>query len=141
VARRLGSVLPAAAIVAASAWAALVGTLWGFTLRCDDTCGSPPPWRDDPNAWQWEAFGTVSIAGFVCALLFVVAVAARWKLLSLAVLVAWAALGWTFLTLLRDSGLTSHAGRGWAGLSLLVLAGLAAIGLGQRSARNSSAEY
>ena len=137
VARRLAAVLLATAILAPSAFAGLVGSLFGFTLKCDDTCAAPPPWRDDPNAWQWEALGTVSIAGFASALIFVIAVAAQWRLLSLTVLAGWAALGVAFVTLFRDSGLMSDAGRGWAGLSVLVVAGLAAIGLSRRS----SAEY
>jgi hypothetical protein len=136
VARRLAAVLLAAAIVAASAIAALLGSV-AASLKCDDSCSTLPGWREDPDAWQWEALGTLSIGGFFCALLFLVAVAARWRLVSLTFLVVWAALGFAFLTLFRDSGWTSHAGRGWVGLSVLVLAGLAAIGLSRRS----SAEY
>jgi hypothetical protein len=24
-------------------------------LRCDDNCSIAPGWRNDPNAWQWQA--------------------------------------------------------------------------------------
>src|SRR4029453_9271806 len=62
-AQRAGTLLLAAGIAAASAFGALVGLFWGFGLTCDDSCSSGPLWRDDPNAWQWQAFGTVGIAG------------------------------------------------------------------------------
>jgi hypothetical protein len=69
-------------------------------------------------------------------LIFLVTVAAQWRLLALTVLASWTALGFTFVTLFHESGLMSHTGRGWAGLSVLVLAGLAAVGLSRRSSAN-----
>jgi hypothetical protein len=44
-------------------------------------------------------------------------------------LTAWAGLAWAFMTLFRDSGLTSNAERGWLTVVLLLLAGAAAIAL------------
>ena len=119
----------AIAIVAISGFGALVGAFWGFGLQCDDSCGTPPPWRDDPNAWQWDAMGVVAIGGFVCSLVFVATVAARRRTLASAVFVSWGALAIAFLRLFKDSGLTSHAERGWRGLTAVVIAGLVAIAL------------
>jgi hypothetical protein len=128
-AQRLGALVLAAGIAAASGFAALVGMLWGFALKCDDSCSSAPPWRDDPDAWQWEAFGTVAIAGFGCAIVFLAAVALRWRWLAVGMLAVWAVLAGTYMTLFRDSGLTSNAGRGWAAIALLLMAGIAACAL------------
>lgn len=113
----------------------LLGVLWGFSLKCDDSCGTPPPWRDDPDAWQWNAIGVLAIAGLACALAFFAAVALRWKIAAFAALVAWAVVAGVFLNLFSDSGLTSHAERGWGALLVLVTAGLAAIGLVPRRRR------
>ncbi|HEU0304005.1 MAG TPA: hypothetical protein VFR32_05435 [Gaiellaceae bacterium] len=133
--QRVASLLLASVIAASSAYGALIGVFWGFGLKCDDSCSSAPLWRDDPNAWQWDALGTVALAGFACGLIFLLALTLRWRLFSLVVLAAWATLAAAFLTLFRDSGLTSNAERGWAGLAALLLAGLAAIALTPRPER------
>jgi hypothetical protein len=125
----------AAGIVAASGFGALIGVFWGFGLKCDDSCSSAPLWRDDPDAWQWQAFGTVGIAGFASALVFLAAVALRWRWLALAALAVWAALAGAFMVLFRDSGLTSNAGRGWTAIAVLLLAGVAAVALGRPRAK------
>jgi hypothetical protein len=127
VARRAGSIALATAIVIISCFGMFIGVGWGFGLKCDDSCGTPPPWRDDPNAWQWEAIGILGIAGLVCALVFFAAVALRWRLVAFAALIAWAVLAGSFLNFFDDSGLTSHSERVWGGLVLLVLAGLSAV--------------
>jgi len=132
--RRIGAVLLAVTIAGVSGFEALAGAFWGFTLKCDDTCGTPPPWRDDPDAWQWDALGIVGLAGLGCALLFVACIALGRRWLAFATLIIWAALATSFLILLDESGLTSHAGRGWAGLSAFVVVGLAASALTGRSA-------
>jgi hypothetical protein len=126
-AQRLGALVLVVALAASSGFAALIGAFWGFGLKCDDSCGTPPPWRDDPSAWQWNALGIVAIAGFGCALLLLASLAYRWKLLSAALLLAWAGLAAWFIVLLDESGLTSNPGRGWAGLVALLLAAAAAI--------------
>lgn len=128
-ARRTTAVLLAAAIGIASAFAALLGSFWGFALTCDDSCGTPPPWRDDPEAWQWDALGAASLAAFAMALLFVVAIALRRRVIASGALVAWIVAASVFLNLFRDSGLTSSGGRGWAGLTVLAIAGLASVAL------------
>jgi hypothetical protein len=76
-ARRLGSLALAIGIVTVSVFGMLIGAFWGFGLQCDDSCGEPPPWRDDPNAWQWEALGILGIAGLACGLGFLLAVGLR----------------------------------------------------------------
>ena len=134
-ARRAGSLALAIGIVAVSLLGMLVGVLWGFSLKCDDSCGTPPPWRDDPDAWQWNAIGFLAIAGLACALAFFASVALRWKIAAFVALVAWAVVAGVFIDLFRDSGLTSHAERGWAALVVLVTTGLVAIGLVPRHGR------
>jgi hypothetical protein len=128
-AQRVGAVVLAIGIAAVSGFGALVGTAWGFGLKCDDSCGTPPPWRDDPNAWQWGALGWVAIGGFLCALLLVLVVALGRTVAAAAALGSWTILGFLFLKLLRDSGLTSNPGRGWMALSALALAGMIAVAL------------
>jgi hypothetical protein len=128
-ARRLIGLLIAVAIAGVSGFAMLIGTLWGFTLKCDDSCSVLPPWRNDPGAWQWGALGWASIAVFVCAVLFVGALAMRWRLMSVGLLAASAPFAAWFLTLLRDSGLMgrANAAPAWVGLAVCLLAGLAAV--------------
>lgn len=58
-----GALLLGAAIAASSGFSALIGVLFGFSLKCDDSCRTPPGWRENPDAWQWEAFGWVAVAG------------------------------------------------------------------------------
>jgi hypothetical protein len=129
------AVLLALSVAAVSGFAALIGTFWGFGLKCDDSCGTPPPWRDDPNASQWSALGATGLAGFACALVFLVGVAAGSRAIASAALGAWVLLAVGFLTLFRDSGLTSHAERGWLGLAGVALAGIVAIALRPPRAR------
>jgi hypothetical protein len=127
-ARRAGAFLLATGIVAAS-FAALSGMLWGFDLKCDDSCSIGPRWRDDPQSWQWNAFGIAGLAGFGCALVLLAGIVFRLRWLAVCMLTAWAGLAWAFMTLFRDSGLTSNAERGWLTVVLLLLAGAAAIAL------------
>ena len=101
--RRVGSFLLPIGLAAISGFAALVGVLWGFGLKCDDSCGTPPPWRNDPNAWQWNAFGAVAVGGFVCSLILVAAVAFRRRSLASAALASWGILALAFLTLLSGA--------------------------------------
>jgi hypothetical protein len=137
-ARTAGALLLATGIVAASCFAALIGLLWGFALKCDDSCSIGSHWREDPGAWQWDAFGIAGLAGLGCALVLLGAVAFRLRWLAVCVLVAWASLAWAFMTLFRDSGLTSNAERGWLTIVLLLLAGALAIAL--TPPRTTSAE-
>jgi hypothetical protein len=125
--RRFASFALSAAVATVSGFAALIGLFWGFGLKCDDSCGDPPPWRDDVNAWQWDALGAVGVGAFGCSLVFVVALAAGWRTLASLALAAWGLAAATFLVLFSDSGLTSHAGRGWLGLAVVAAAGVAAI--------------
>ena len=138
-ARRAGAFLLATGIVAVSCFAALVGLLWGFGLKCDDSCSIGPHWREDPQAWQWDAFGFIGLAGLGCALVLLAAVVFRLRWLAVLVLTAWGGLAWAFMTLFRDSGLTSNAERGWLTIVLLLLAGAATIALTPpRPARNGT---
>ena len=120
-ARRVGASLLAMGIVAVSCFAALIGMLWGFELKCDDSCSIGSHWRESPESWQWEAFGYAGLAALGCALVL------RW--LAFFALVAWAGLAWEFMTLFRDSGLTSNAERGWLAIVFLLLVGAVAIAL------------
>lgn len=128
-ARRAGAFLLATGIVAASCFAALIGMLWGFELRCDDSCSIAPHWREDPESWQWNAFGIAGLVGLGCALVLLAAVLFRLRWLAVCALTAWAGLAWGFMTLFRDSGLTSNAERGWLTIALLLVAGAVAIAL------------
>jgi hypothetical protein len=128
-ARRAGAFLLATGIVAASSFAALVGLVWGFGLKCDDSCSIGPHWREDPQAWQWNAFGIAGPVGLGCALVLLAAVVLRLRWLAVCALTASVGLAWAFMTLFRDSGLTSNVERGWLAISLLLLAGAAAIAL------------
>ena len=126
---RLGSLALALVIAAFSGFGALVGLVWGLSLKCDDSCSTAPPWRDDPNSWQWDAFAWVGIAGFVCALVFLsVIILGRTRVAWLS-LASWAALAVVFLRLFDDSGLTSHPGRGWLALAALVVTGGASVAM------------
>jgi len=127
--RLIGSLVLALAIAAVSGFAALVGTLWGFGLKCDDSCSSLPPWRNDPDAWQWNALGWIGLGAFACSLIFLVAVAAGRRTIASVALVSLGLLAAAFLVLFRDSGLTSHAGLGWAVIALAAVAGAVAIAL------------
>jgi hypothetical protein len=128
-ARRADAFLLATGIAAASCLAALIGLLWGFGLKCDDSCSIGPHWREDPQAWQWDAFGIAGLAGLGCAVVLLGAVAFRLRWLAVCVLIAWAGVAWAFMALFRDSGLTSNAERGWLTIVLLLLAGAVAIAL------------
>jgi len=125
---RLGSLALAIGLAAVSGFGALAGTFWGFGLKCDDSCASPPArWRDDPDSWQWETLGWVSLAGLCCALVFLVLVAVRLRAAAVGALAAWAVLAGVYLDLFRDSGLVSHVERGWLALSALFVAGVIAV--------------
>ena len=77
---------------------------------------------------EWGALAAASLAAFAVSLGFVVAIALRRRLIG------GAALGWVvaaslFLNLFRDAGLTSNPSGGWAGLTVLAVAGLVAVTL------------
>jgi hypothetical protein len=75
-------------------------------LRCDDSCGTPPPWREDPDAWQWSALGRVSLVGLGLAVLVLIGIAGRRTKLAWLAAATWAVTGVVFLVLLDESGLT-----------------------------------
>ena len=122
----------AVGIAAVSGLGALVGITWGFGLKCDDSCGTPPPWRDDPTAWQWSAFGWIAVAGFLCALALVLFVSLGRTVAASAALCCWTVLSLLFLKLMRASGLTSNPERGWFWIALLALLGVVAVALTYR---------
>ena len=126
---RLGSLVLAFAVATVTALGAFAGMLWGFALKCDDSCGAGPRWRGDASAWQWSALGWVGIGAFVGSMFFVYGVARRRRGTASLALAVWAVFAGAFLTLLSDSGLTSHPGRGWLGLATVMLIGAAAIRL------------
>jgi hypothetical protein len=110
-----------------SGFAALVGALWGFGLKCDDSCGGVTRWRDNPDAWQWNALGTVGLVGFACAVALLVAVAARRRGLASAAALVWCLLAVGFLGFFHESGLNSNEQQAWFGLAGAVLACVLAI--------------
>jgi hypothetical protein len=129
---RLVSIVLALGLVALSAGVALVGALWGFELKCDDSCSTAPGWREDPNAWQWNALGWAGIGAFVCSLVVLGGIVSRRRILASLALVTWTVVGIGFLTLFRGAGLTSHPGRGWVGLAAVSATALLAIALTPR---------
>lgn len=133
--QRFAAVALALALVAVSAGAALVGAFWGFGLKCDDSCSSAPGWREDPNAWQWNALGNAGITALLCSAIFIVSIAAGKRTLASLALGLWAVSAISFLSLLRDSGLTSHEERGWVGLLALSIICVAAVAMTPRRGR------
>lgn len=118
-----------AVVIVVSTGGALIGTLWGLGLKCDESCGEPPPWRDDPEAWQWTAIGWTSIGAAVVSIAFLVFLLSRRTTAAAATLAAWGGLASTFLFFFGSSGLTSNVHRGWIGLVVIVLAAGAAVAL------------
>ena len=96
--------------------------VWGFGLRCDDTCGDPPPWRDDEDAWQWSALGWTGIAAAVLAIAFLIALELRRRVPATVAAVGWVPAAAWYLVLLDESGLTSNAWRGWVGIAVIATA-------------------
>jgi hypothetical protein len=127
VAMRLARVLVAVGVVAVSVFASLVGMLWGFGLKCDDTCSTPPPWRNDAGAWQWNALGAVGPVALGFALALLVGVASGRKLLAFASWAIWVLVSIAYISLFKSSGLTSPAYRGWLGLAIVGLIALLAV--------------
>ena len=127
-ARRILALALAFAIAAVSAGAAFSGAVWGFGLRCDDSCRDPPrEWRDDPDAWQWSALGWSGFAATGLAIVVLGALALRRRPIAAGAAAAWVGASAWYLVLLDESGLTSNAYRGWFGLTLAVAATAAAI--------------
>jgi hypothetical protein len=125
--QRLGSLVFAFGIAVVSAFGALAGAFWGFSMKCGDSCSTAPYWRDDPEAWQWSAMGWVGLAGLACALVFLALVALRLRAGAAVVLISWGVLAVAYTDLFRDSGLVSHDEQGWLAISGLFVAGLIAI--------------
>ena len=94
-------------IVAISGWAALAGAVWGFGLKCDDSCSDTGgAWRNSPDSWQWSALGLSGIGVFICALLLFAALLTREPpVLAWLAVGGWVALGVAHLVLLDGSGL------------------------------------
>ena len=127
---RLASVVVAICIPAISAPFALAGMFWGFGLKCDDSCSADGTrWRDDVDAWQWDALGWTGLALFCCAVAFTVAVVFRGRSIAAVALAAWAVVAVGYVRFEDASGLTSHAERGYMGLVVAVAVGIAAISL------------
>ena len=102
---RLGTAFLTLGLVALSGWGALVGITFGFGLKCDDRCSTLGSWRDDPQAWQWQAFGFAGIGLFLSALVLLGAVVLGRTRAAVAAFVAWALIGLAFAALLDGSGL------------------------------------
>ena len=63
----------------------------------------------------------------MCSVIFVFAIAAGRRVVASVALAAWVGLAIALLMLFRESRLTSHSERGWFGLAVVAIAGLAAI--------------
>lgn len=133
---RIAALVLALGIAAAGGFGALVGVTWGFGFKCGDSCSVGSRWRDDPESWQWETFGTLGIAVFACGLLFLAGVALGWKWFSLALLACCGVLASVFMSFFLDSGLSSNTARGWGAIAGLLLAGVAAVALMPRQMRS-----
>jgi hypothetical protein len=93
-------------IVAISGCAAFVGTLYGFGLKCDESCSKiGGSWSVERDAWQWDALGWCSVGVFGCALLFFAALIARRRVLAQVTAGGWVALGIAFLVLWNGAGI------------------------------------
>jgi hypothetical protein len=57
---------------ACSAWALLVGVVWGLGLKCDDSCSAREGWRGDPDAWQWNGLAALGLLAFAAGAAFFV---------------------------------------------------------------------
>jgi hypothetical protein len=124
---RVVSLVLALGLVIVSTLSAFMGFIWGFGLKCDDACGTPPPWRESRDAWQWDALGTVAVSGLVCALAFLAVLALQLRSAAFVALAVWTALGVGLLALFRDSGVISDVQNGWVGLGVLVVVGISSI--------------
>jgi hypothetical protein len=62
---RIFSLLLAFVSWACSAWLALAAYVWGVVLKCDDSCSDVGGWREDPDAWQWNAFAAAGLVAFL----------------------------------------------------------------------------
>jgi hypothetical protein len=99
--RRGLALLAAIAVAMLSAWAALVGMVWGFGLKCDDGCSSiGDHWTDDPDSWQWTAWGWSGIGVFVLSLIALVLVLARRRNAAWMAYAAWLVFAAVFATLI-----------------------------------------
>jgi hypothetical protein len=84
-----------------SAWAALIGMVWGFGLKCDDGCSSiGNHWTDDPDSWQWTAWGWSGIGVFVLSLIALVLLVVRRRDAAWVAYAAWLVLAAVFATLM-----------------------------------------
>jgi MYXO-CTERM domain-containing protein len=103
---RLGLILAALALVVLSGWGALAGMLWGFSLKCDDSCNNlGRSWRDDPDSWQWTALGWSSLALFALALAVLAFVVRRRGDYATAAFAAWVVAATAFFVFFSNSGL------------------------------------
>jgi hypothetical protein len=94
-------------IVAISGCVAFVGTLYGFGLKCDESCSKiAESWSEERDAWQWGALGWSSIGMFGCALVFCAALIGRRRVLAQVTAVGWVALGIAFLGLWDGAGIS-----------------------------------
>lgn len=95
---RIAGALLALVLWAASGVVGLFGLYVFAGLRCDESCDGPG-WRDDPDAWQWNALAGVSVTLSVVATAFAFALARPSRLASVllaihTLLVGLAAWGW-----------------------------------------------
>lgn len=128
-ARRVGSVLLTLAVAGLTGWAALVGMLFGFGLKCDESCSAPPrSWADDPDAWQWDVMGWTGVFAFAFSVLLLVLVGMRARERAWAALIGWAISGGVFVALLEKSTLSS-SGLVWAAFVAVAGAGAGAVAL------------
>ncbi len=96
---RLSTVARVLAGVGVAVAAAANGLLWLFVAawQCDESCAYPDAhghypadatWHQIPGAWEWSALGAMGAIGFVLAVGFAIAFAARKPRLAPALAVA-----------------------------------------------------
>jgi hypothetical protein len=100
---RVGALLVALANVAVTGGLLFFGLI-GNGLRCDDNCSTAPGWRNNPDAWQWDAQLLLLLTGFGVALLLTVGVFGPARLKWFLVWVEAGALGLWFLLAASANG-------------------------------------
>ena len=68
--RELGAFVLAVVVAVVNLLVVLPLAIFVALAKCDESCHQSPDrgWRDDPNAWQWNALTWLAVVGIVLAL-------------------------------------------------------------------------
>jgi drug/metabolite transporter (DMT)-like permease len=106
------------------------GVLLCLYLRlatCDESCDASGSWHRNPDAWQWNLFLLLAVAGGVAAVVLLAAVLETGTRVAAIALVTWAICAVALATLLRQLGYRHQGATGWFGIAILTLLGVIAI--------------